>query len=539
MLIEKVISHYLQLCQISIHAQFLKQRIKSHPDYPSLLAISDTLDELGITHASQYFNFEQLKELDFPLLIHTNADGFESFEIAYHINDFSKNNEALLKRWDGLVLLIDAQSEVKSNSYTEFMNRKKAMNKPIYRLLSVLSLVALLLLFKGFNIYTFSLFVGNAIGAFFSMMIVFYSIGKENNISRLLCPTKNSDKCNKVLNSKMNRFTNDYRLSDLGVIFFISGAVFLIGAHILQSDELAIISIVVPTVLAWCASLVFLYYQARVIKSWCRMCLMVTGIIWIEMAIAFTFFAGQNAIINGHLPIDLKTGIIVTSWFIIIGIIISFSWLALKSMILEIVAFQDQEEKFITWKRNPTIFISLLQKQKKFVFKPFAHDIILGNPHAGIQLIIVSNPYCRPCANAHQAIDELLKSYGNQISVTIRFSADSNNATDKRTIAAAHLLEQHLTGKNSASEMLYDWFNLMDLDSWKRRWPVQPGPRAWSLLESHDEWIKSIEVGHTPTLIFNKYLFPTTYDLKDLKLLIPSLQEFFYTERLHSSTAEA
>ena len=50
--LENLIASWLHHLKIPISSQYIKEKLLSHPDYPSLLSITDTLDEMGIDNAA-------------------------------------------------------------------------------------------------------------------------------------------------------------------------------------------------------------------------------------------------------------------------------------------------------------------------------------------------------------------------------------------------------------------------------------------------------------------------------------------------------
>lgn len=54
---EQTVGRWLSSMDIKISSALLKEAMQTHPDYPSLLSITDTLDELGIDNAALVINY--------------------------------------------------------------------------------------------------------------------------------------------------------------------------------------------------------------------------------------------------------------------------------------------------------------------------------------------------------------------------------------------------------------------------------------------------------------------------------------------------
>lgn len=63
---EQVVVDYLKDLGISVSAEYCKKIIVSHPDYPSLLGVSDALERLGIPSQIGRIEEEHLSKIEFP-----------------------------------------------------------------------------------------------------------------------------------------------------------------------------------------------------------------------------------------------------------------------------------------------------------------------------------------------------------------------------------------------------------------------------------------------------------------------------------------
>ncbi len=65
---EQVVVDYLKYLGIPVSEKYRKKIILSHPDYPSLLTISDTLEKLGIPSQIGRIEKRHLPKVEFPFL---------------------------------------------------------------------------------------------------------------------------------------------------------------------------------------------------------------------------------------------------------------------------------------------------------------------------------------------------------------------------------------------------------------------------------------------------------------------------------------
>ena len=73
----KEISGWLYKLGYRISNTYLKLRLESHPFYPSLLSVEDTLSEFGINTKTIRTDKENLKKISDPILAHFNNDDGE------------------------------------------------------------------------------------------------------------------------------------------------------------------------------------------------------------------------------------------------------------------------------------------------------------------------------------------------------------------------------------------------------------------------------------------------------------------------------
>ena len=192
------------------------------------------------------------------------------------------------------------------------------------------------------------------------------------------------------------------------------------------------------------------YYQWKVVKQWCPLCLTVQAVLVAELAWStFNYwihpFLPIASLPIAYLPIAYCLSLPIATWYII------------KPLILKA---KDEPVYKAAYKRllyNPETFNRLLQQQASAPDGYQNMGIEIGNPDAENTIIKVCNPYCGPCAQAHPILDEIIH-YNKNIKLKIIFTA-TNEANDKRGIAARHLLAiNENQNVQQTEEALNDWY---------------------------------------------------------------------------------
>ena len=96
------------------------------------------------------------------------------------------------------------------------------------------------------------------------------------------------------------------------------------------------------------------------------------------------------------------------------------------------------EQSFNSIKADEGVFTTLLKQQPFYETDNCDSVIRFGNPNSKLQIVVLSNPYCNPCARMHKRIEALLFQVNNDISIRYILSAfnENLNSTNKYLISA-------------------------------------------------------------------------------------------------------
>ncbi|MGS2737719.1 vitamin K epoxide reductase family protein [Sinomicrobium sp. M5D2P17] len=278
----RIAKKILQLLDIKHANTFLKDSILSHPDHPSLLCISDTLEKYGIENLTVKVAPEKLLELPLPCIVQLSDRG-GVFEI---LEEFSEE-KAIIKgnkkesvelstkefsdRWTGICLLV----EVSKESAEPGIERKKWENNIRTSLTSaiiiLLSFVITPILMKSFliegssTIFLIGSILSKLIGLATGVLLLWYEVDKYNPTLQHFCSGGKKIDCDAVLGSKYAKVFNDsLSLGLLGFSYFFGSLSYLIMTGFSSStfSVLAMLSFVTLSV-----SILSIYYQGAVIKQ--------------------------------------------------------------------------------------------------------------------------------------------------------------------------------------------------------------------------------------------------------------------------------
>jgi uncharacterized membrane protein len=514
--LEKTVFRWLKDSGIKISRRYLDELVKSHPDYPSLACITDTLDELGIENLSMIAGKEIVNELPVPFLAHSKRDGGSFILIRDSARQVTEDQE-FLENWDGIVVLLEAPLKWNHVANEQTLKKEKVARDKMKFGLVVLAISLTIPFVFYFSLLSMALLLVAVAGFVLSTLIVQEDLGISNGMVAQLCGTGNESGCSAVIHAKVGKTTGWFSWPDAGIVYF-SSFVFLLTV-IPGSVLLALIATA-----AFPFTIFSIYYQWRIIKRWCRLCLMVVLVLIMQFLL----------LLPALMEWDVTTVSAREMAFVVfIFGAIAFGWLILlKPVLLSNKELKARAYSLTRFKANPDNFDAILKLQKQVDVTPFENDLQLGNAAAAMQIIVACSPYCGPCASAHEILHELVGK--KDIGLTVRFFAPGDRKEDKRTIAVEYLMRL-LIGKNKAykRQVMNEWYKIMDLEKFSQHYPINNNKDVDMLMMQHENWFKSSEIEFTPTVFINGYKFPRQYELSDLKRIIRSKEAITEDQQLY------
>lgn len=495
----KEIKKLLQAESIPVVESRLRLRLESHPDYPSLIAVKDTLEEMGIESNACFGTKEELKNEGKPFLAHFNyGEGHVQFfkDVAtaeQKVKNFDKD-------WSGNVMFAEPATKLSAENNIFLKKEKLQHTFGIIAVFLITGAILSLSIAAG-SLQISLLLVSSVIGSYFSWLIVQKEFGISNSISDKICSMAKHSRCESVLFSKGAKLFNWLTWGDVGMVYFTSSLLYLL-VSLLTNQPITLFYIVSIGGLVF--PLYSLYYQWKEVKQWCMLCMGVLAVLLINGSISFFAINTQSLSSIVAFPV-----IALTTLFVIV----LCSWQLLKILYQKSLSSLTNEIKATRLKRNPGIFNALLEKQEANPINlPEKEEAIqFGNPEAPYQLVIACNPYCGPCAKAHKAVEELYEKYPDKLSVAVRFALNSNDDTNKTVSTAKEIIKAAVAKPFDA---IKDWYNLFDLEKFKQLHYTN-GQMVDNLLEKHISWNKKNEIKGTPTFFVNGRPLPELYSWVD------------------------
>ncbi len=521
---EQVVVDYLRHLGIPVSKEYCKKLIASHPDYPSLLGVSDTMQQLGIPCQIGRIDQEHLSKIDFPFLIHLENEA-HGLVLVKSENDLSKDHIDL-EHWKGVVLKAETIDVIADTEHN-----KQYKNEKLTRIISVLLIISLLGLIlvpviQVFSWIQFALFFTASIGVLFGYLLIAKELGVTFKPVESFCNTSTRVNCDRILSSDGAKILSFFSLSEVVLSYFAFQLV-LSGIVIPVSDTGTsyLLVLLIGSILTIPVIIYSIYYQAIKAKTWCTLCMMVNAVLGIQVLFFGFLF------INGAIPIqEIELLPFVFSAFLFVAI--ASSVILFKSVLTKLKNALSNEIIANRVKLDPGIFTRQLFSGEKVRTRTLDKEMIIGDENAPVKLIMVANLHCYPCKIAFENVIELINRYPNKVSVEFRFLL-SRKKLDDEIPASTYLIkywEKYFYGKESEQEytrkLLYDWYSHLNVLQFGSLYPddlaiIKNEEDGLDL--QHYHWIKENEINRTPTFFLNGYLFPSKYTINDLYRMIPGL----------------
>lgn len=499
-------------------------KLKANPYFPDLISISHTLADLGIENGALKASYEELEQLPTPFVVHLHDNG-GMYLVAKEVNKDTitfaiegnqtevQDSEEFKKSFSGFVLVLDnEQTGLKERNYTA-NNTRQLFQKT--RLPLLLLAVLAFLFFRqdlstpiliGFKVLSLA-------GIVTSILLLVQYIDKNNPFIKNICNNKTSKKvnCSSILNSKEGKFLGLISWSEVGFVYFCSQIIVFALFKSFSVNILAIVSL-----LAFPYTFYSIYYQWKVAKTWCRLCLMVQTVLFLQ------------AVLGGILLFNAD-GFWVDGWLnsFLLMLTVPVFLLIVSSYLLPLAFELNQKREQLTQsskvKMQPEIFHAQLAQSFTIKTEPILPTALTyGNKEAENQLVVVINPTCEPCIQTHQRISQMAR-YNENLLIHEVFLVEKENPISYNLavkMAEIYLGESEDYFKQAISDYYENYTNRGN--AWiKKYWKESfQTPNAEAILEQQVKWALNSGLSSTPVVIYNNFILPKTYTVNDLEYLL-------------------
>lgn len=536
--IPAVIANLLQLLRIPATLLKIRETLKTHPDYPSLLSVTESLWEWGISAEALKGTIGDLSSADYPGIAYLKSNRFVVVEkidrdMIYYIDPakgrLSSTLDLFGKIWSGVILRVRLEHEGGERNF--HTNRRHEVTKAFRNFFTLpgLILLGILILTDGLkgveNAGIFPTLWGAKLVGAILCLVMFLSSITESQVLKKVCSVGKRVNCLQVLNSPAGKIFG-ISMAELGLVYFLGGLLAINFMLYTGDAELNLFLLAILNVLTLPYTLFSLVYQAFVIRSWCWMCVAVQVLFWVE------FYLLSNSI---HIEFD---GL---GWTPLLPAVLGFSlsllsWAGLRSTLTNASKATLSEQELLRYRRNPDLIRMQLVNGQKVDIGQFAQEVYIGPENAPIILTLVANPVCRPCYKTYKKLNRLIQFGNGHIKGCIRFlvskakNGESSNEKFLDHEVSVSIISMSLAGdSDGVRNDLGEWFSQNEtytknkLKKWLDKHANQNQSKrkeAEEYLQLHNKWAGRVSIKETPTVILNGIKLPARIQIEDLKYFL-------------------
>lgn len=509
---------YLKKENINIDQNEFIFQVKSHPDYPSLLAFSDTLHFFNILNGAMTIAISDLALLPDRFVSLLKEDGSKS-----QLYCLEKKGEeyfcykdkhwefisssSLEARWDNVVLLVEKEGYIR-----EVSSSNHIILKVIFFLCFGLFVAIIFQMEKSLYINLFFMFP--LIGFLFSIAALKDFFGTKNEILTDFCNITSSTSCSSIVSSDKWKIFKFINFSDLSILLFSSQffglLLFLFSGN--SDDFFSIQKILllgsIPVIL------LSLYYQKFIEEIWCPICLVIIGLILLELGYVIFIY---NTIFNISAQSLNEFGLVSTFLILV--------WFLLKNVITEQNKLKELQFEGIRFMRNYEIFKKVLISGKKIELAD--SPIVLGNKESNIEIAMITSPFCGHCEKVHDILEKIVEGNKEKLKIKILINADIDTLDDEKKTFFRVLMSIYIVkGEAEFVEALHYWFNNKNLKNWIDMFNFDfKNEGIDSIYQLQNQWCIENGTFATPAIFLNGYKYPRSYKREDLQFLVKDFIE--------------
>jgi uncharacterized membrane protein len=505
-----ILEKYLNLSNYSIRISEIEEYYLSHPNFPSLYAITDTLDFLNIPNIAAEVKTNDISALPNQFITLYKKDEDQEFILIENKNDsfihyIDENKkktkiakDEFLKNWTHIVLLIE-----KNVTNENPVGKQKGFFTTI--LVFFLALLFVFIKTEMFSIYSLLFLFFSTIGLIVSVFILQKEFNLNNQFADQICGLfKNSKSgCSEVLNSTTSVIFKTLKLSDVSFVYFLT-TVFLV---LFSNESLFFLPISFLLVFVIGYSV---YLQIFKVKTPCNLCNLINGILVATIILSTQF-------INNYQINNILNSFLVFTIFFSLFLIL---WSKIKPIISKNLELHSSNISLKKFKRNKEVFHFLLQNNKtQLEGLQNLSGISIGNPEAKNELSLFLSASCKFCYSVFKEALQLEKHSKGNIKITIRFNSNIENTNNPYNQVVEIIMENYITsGNEKAAFLLNEWFvNKLELHIFIDKYKANATLKAKQILQEHYNWCTAHNFNYSPIKIFNSFLLPNEYSVEELK----------------------
>lgn len=509
-----ILESFLSILEIGYTKYFAVTLYLEHPHKYNMYGLQKMLNVYGVKTLGVRVDTKDLSKLTYPCILHTYSDFFVGLECnAGTIKFLHQGKETILSHdafqqiWTGNALVVEETTEAVEPDYKrhqrhELVSMVKIYGTPVMLMLAVAIGIANHL--KNMSIADTIYMVLSLLGGGICIMLMEKQLFGNSRYGDKVCSLFHHADCNSILDGPRAKICG-ISWSEIGLGYFAANT-------LLQSLFPASFSFM--TAINWLSMLFALwsiYYQWRVAKSWCVLCIMVQIIIW-GMGVTAIFLCTTGASLTFDIA-DCLLSILVFAVGIMTVHLFASARVKEEQRIYIV-------QRYRALKANDIVAKNLIESGDYHETTLDDSSIIFGNPKAKMRITILSNPHCNPCSRMHRQVERLLLMSKNEICIQYIFSSFNEELEDSSRYLIFCYNNHH---KDEALSKFALWYEKEKFDYERiiqKNYILIHTETIEQEMEKHRKWCERTALSATPTVLVNGHIIPREYELNDLAMIV-------------------
>lgn len=526
-----LVTKFIRTLGVKVNKRSVAEVLIYNKGFPNLPSIVSALKHFGIQCLVVKIPRDLAQEIPFPAIAAVKLsnttkllilEGFDTMSGKFKTFGLKERRLTIhhfLNIWTGVVLVATAANDAADKELVK-NNTKDVLKKLTYLLFFFFIAYSLLLFALNLQkmnesvlfIFT-SLLAINLVGFIISVYLLRIS-SSSKLVSSKFCLNTRRFSCQTALNSKWSVLFGEIHLSELCVLFFSFRYLLIILSSFNYLSE-SIIMLWFLDLIGFGLSSYLVFLQATKLKSWCTICLSISGIIVVHLAITsfnilqFTFSASQAF----EVAVPSIAGPLLI-------------WLLIRQNFFENNELRKLKKQYLYLKNDADYIKYELSKSRQVSSEAFVASVNLSHPQSKTIVTLITNPTCVPCQEAHNKLEMLYKEYSTLIDLKIVFLV--NEANDIGKIVACKIHHSQIENTRKLS-LLSDWYRNYSTSNFAK-WESnefnleEHKVLSTSFLKKNFQWSHANGIDRTPMVLVNNRIFPTALDIADLRTWFDSIQ---------------
>ncbi len=510
---KNILEQFLDEIEVNYTRWFADKLYNEHPHKYNMYGLKRMLDVYGVKTLGIKNSSKEVSLLNYPCILHTSEDfviglEYKSDAITCLIHGQRREipYEDFMQIWTGNALVVSETTDAVEPNYQTNCREGRILRIKTYSLPLVMFFAVIWGISNQPLIMELFHWVGipmNIIGIYICIMLIEKQLFGKSRYGDKVCSLFHQADCNNILDDHHAKIVG-VSWSEIGLGYFTANTL-LLSIYPQSLGEVALFNLIAMGYGIWS-----IYYQFVIAKSWCMLCVVVQGIIWITGFVAiFTY----SAIFSSIKPSEMFLACLMQAICIIIAHGIVFALILNNERTYAV-------QRHRSLKANNNVFKAMLAEREHHETSTNDSSILFGNPNAETLVTILSNPHCNPCARLHNQVEELLESSPNNICLQYIFTSFNEGMDD----SSRYMISCYNKDNTKATLRLYsDWYardkfqyeNLI-----KQHSDIIHTDSVEAELLRHKTWVKKNLFRHTPTILVNGHVLPSEYELSDIASIV-------------------